>query len=179
LRRCGLIVLAVVLGSLAAEEPAIEAAPPSREPPELRKTVDAIAGRWSGTMTATTPEGTESFGWSIECRPVALGAGAACAMEGTASIGPLAQSCLLAYDPVGKAVHLMCVTSMGEVHDHRGHWRDERRLEFEPLRSGLMGKAMAETIAWEFPDAMTLLTRSAVATDDGTSMRFAFVGRRD
>jgi hypothetical protein len=30
-------------------------------------------------------------------------------MEGTASIGPMSQSCLLAYDPEGKAVHYMCI----------------------------------------------------------------------
>jgi len=73
----------------------------------------------------------------------------------------------------------MCVTSMGEVHDHKERWVDETRLEFEPLRGGWMGRPITETVAWSFPDAKTLAARSVVVTSDGTSMSFAFVGRRD
>lgn len=48
----------------------------------------------------------------MTCRVVALGSGAACSMKGTASIGPIEEACVLAYDPEGKAVHFMCVTSI-------------------------------------------------------------------
>jgi hypothetical protein len=48
----------------------------------------------------------------MTCRVVALGSGAACSMKGTASIGPIEEACALAYDPEGKAVHFMCVTSI-------------------------------------------------------------------
>ena len=54
---------------------------------------------------------SESFEWTMEYRFVAAGAGALCMNTGKASIGMMAESCLLAYDPEGKAVHYMCVTS--------------------------------------------------------------------
>ena len=92
--------------------------------PELKRTVDAIAGKWSGPMTARIPGvPPETFGWTMDCKPISLGAGAACSNEGKASIGLLSESCLFAYDPDGKAVHYMCVTSMGEVHDRKGAGR--------------------------------------------------------
>ena len=46
-------------------------------PPEVRKTVEAIAGRWLGQMTARVPGApAESFSWTMDCKPIALGAGA-------------------------------------------------------------------------------------------------------
>ncbi len=41
-----------------------------------------------------------------------------------------------------------------------------------------MGRPITETVASRFPDAKTLAARSVVVTGDGTSMSFAFVGRR-
>ena len=151
----------------------------SSPPPELKRTVDAIAGKWAGPMTARIPGAApETFHWTMDCKSVSQGAGAACTNEGKASIGLLSESCLLAYDPDGKAVHYMCVTSMGEVHDHRGQWRDGRTLEFEPLRSGMMGKQVIETMKWSFPDPNTLSKTSTVTMPDGSSMSFEFTGKR-
>src|SRR5258706_16298825 len=46
------------------------------------ETVDAITGRWLGSMTARIPGmAPETFNWTMDCRPVALGAGASCANE--------------------------------------------------------------------------------------------------
>src|SRR5262245_21105227 len=98
--------------------------PASPAPPsEVRRTVDAVVGRWLGSMTATVP-GTppQSFPWSMDCRPAALHSAAICTMEGQAPIGELAQACLVAWDPESGTVHYMCATSMGEVHDHKGRW---------------------------------------------------------
>ncbi|HET8946474.1 MAG TPA: hypothetical protein VFQ07_05790, partial [Candidatus Polarisedimenticolia bacterium] len=102
-----------------------------------------MVGRWAGTMTVNIPGvPAETFPWSVECRPVALGTGAACTMEGRASIGPLAQACLVACDPSSHDIHDMCVTSMGEVHDHKGRWTDDVTIAFEPLTGILQGKSM-------------------------------------
>ena len=111
--------------------------PQGPEPAEVRKTVQAFVGAWEGQMTARVPgEDSETFVWSVDCKPVALGAGAACTNGGKASIGLISETCLAAYDPVGRAVHYMCVTSMGEVHDHKGQWKDDKTVEFEPLQAG-------------------------------------------
>jgi hypothetical protein len=100
-------------------------------------------------------------------------------MEGRPSIGALEQACLVAYDPAGRAVHYMCVTSMGEVHDHKGLWSDDATLAFEPLVGGLEGRTMTETITWRFPDPRTMQTRSVVTLADGSVMSFEFEGRRE
>lgn len=166
----GLVVVSSYIEARPRQQPA---------PSEVKRTVDAIIGKWSGQMTATVPGGSpESFAWSMDCKAVAFGAGADCTNEGKASIGSMSESCLLAYDPEGKAVHYMCVTSMGEVHDHRGRWKDDRTIEFEPLRAGMMGKTVTETIRWFFPNANTLVKTSSVTMSDGGSMSFEFNGKR-
>ena len=126
--------------------------PQAKSPSEIKKTVDAIAGSWTGQMTARVPGApAESFKWTMNCKSIALGAGASCTNSGKASIGSMSESCLLAYDPEGKSVHYMCVTSMGEVHDHKGRWRDQKTIEFEPLHAGMMGQPITELSPGIFP----------------------------
>jgi hypothetical protein len=152
---------------------------PGPPPPEVRRTAEALVGEWVGGLTAIVPgESPETFPWSMTCRAAALGWGAACAMEGKASIGLLAESCLLAYAGESKTVHFMCVTSMGEVHDHKGRWTNEKTVEFESLQGDFMGKTVVETIHWSFPDRSTFETKATVAMPDGSMMRFEYAGRR-
>jgi hypothetical protein len=153
--------------------------PQTSPPPEIAKTVEAINGTWLGKMTAKVAAvPPEVFDWTMNCRVVAGGAGAACTNTGKASIGSMAETCLLAYDPEGKAVHYMCVTSMGEVHDHKGKWIDDKTIEFEPLRAGMMGQLVTETNRWYFPDATTIDKTSIVELVDGSTMSFEFKGKR-
>src|SRR5215475_8186112 len=139
---------------------------------EIARTTQAIQGIWNGKMTAKVPGfQPATFDWKMDCKPVALGAGASCMNTGKASIGLMAESCLLAFDPDGKAVHYMCVTSMGEVHDHKGFWKDSQTIEFEPLRAGMMGQTVTETLWWHFPDARTIEKTSEVQLVDGSVMQ--------
>jgi hypothetical protein len=148
-------------------------------PPETKRTVEAINGVWKGRLTANVPGALPaSFDWTMDCKPVALDTGALCSNGGRASIGVMAESCLLAYDPEGKAVHYMCVTSMGEVHDHKGKWTDQKTIEFEPLVAGMMGQSITETLKWHFPDSETIDKISEVKLRDGSVMRFEFRGKR-
>jgi hypothetical protein len=153
--------------------------PALASPAEVKKTVDAIVGSWSGEMTARVPGApVESFNWKMDCKAIAVGAGASCTNSGKASIGFMAESCLLAFDPESKSVHYMCVTSMGEVHDHKGTWKDAQTIEFEPLKAGMMGQLVTETNRWYFPDPNTIDKTSEVALADGSSMSFEFKGKR-
>lgn len=148
-------------------------------PPEVNRTVDAMKGTWLGQMTANVPGyPAETFDWKMVCTTIAEGAGVSCANSGKASIGVVAESCLLAFDPDGKAVHYMCVTSMGEVHDHKGHWTDASTIKFEPLRAGMMGESVTETLEWRFPEANTIIKTSDIKLANGTSMHFEFRGSR-
>jgi hypothetical protein len=132
-----------------------------------------------GQMTANVPGfPLATFDWKMNCQPVAQRSGVSCTNTGTASIGSMAESCLLAFDPEGKAVHYMCVTSMGEVHDHKGIWVDSKTIEFEPLRAGMMGQPITETLRWYFPDSNTIDKTSEVKMADGSIMKFGFRGKR-
>ena len=175
-------VIILLLASLLAlltfgqKQATVPSPPPA---PEIAKTVQALQGSWLGKMTANVPGfPVETFDWSMDCKVVALGAGASCTNTGKASIGSMAESCLLAFDPDGKAVHYMCVTSMGEVHDHKGHWKDSQTIEFEPLQAGMMGQAITEKLVWNFPDGRSIDKISEVEMADGKVMRFEFKGQR-
>jgi hypothetical protein len=175
-----LVFLIMLVAPAPAQKQAGKTAPPRLSmPPEVAKTAEAIQGTWAGSMVANVPGyPSESFEWTMDCRVVARGAGVSCTNKGKASIGVMAESCLLAYDPEGKAVHYMCVTSMGEVHDHKGQWKDEKTIEFEPLRGGMMGQQVTETNKWYFPTPDTIDKTSEVKLPDGSTMSFEFKGKR-
>jgi hypothetical protein len=179
-RRCSVCLAVLIFVLVLGVNQKVEGKPRQQPPPpvEVKRTTDAIVGKWSGHMTARVAGTVETFDWSMDCKSAAFGAGAACTNEGKASIGAMAESCLLAYDPEGKAVHYMCVTSMGEVHDHKGTWKDGKTIEFEPLRAGMMGQLVTETNRWFFPDASSISKTSVVTMPDGTSMSFEFNGKR-
>jgi hypothetical protein len=147
--------------------------------PDVKRVVNAISGEWSGHMTVSIPGiKPETFPWDVKCSSAALGFGAACALEGKASIGPIAESCLLAYDAERKEAHYMCVTSMGEVHDHQGQWVNDNTIEFVPYKAVMMGQPVVETVRLSFPDDRTLHTESIVTTPNGGAMTFTFTGER-
>jgi hypothetical protein len=138
----GVAVFVILVLPLNAPQKSPAAPPSPPSPPEVQKTADALVGEWSGRMTAIVPGAEpESFPWSMSCRLAALGRGASSTTQGRASIGLLAQDCLLAYAPDDRVVHYMCVTSMGEIHDHKGHWTDDNTIDFEPLAGDFHGPA--------------------------------------
>jgi hypothetical protein len=156
--------------------------PPSQPSPspQVKQTVDAVSGHWAGQMTASLPGlKPESFPWEMTCNPAALGAGAACSMKGMASIGAIEEACLFAYDPDGKAVHFMCITSMAEVHDHKGQWISEHEIRFDPYPTSWEGKPATEDVNIRFPDPTHIQTSSVITKQDGSKMTFEFHGIRN
>jgi hypothetical protein len=163
------LTAALVVALSVANNQTAQVKPPPQTgaTPEMRKIVEVMCGTWMGQMTANVPGFPRIFDWRMNCQTVALGAGVSCTNTGTASIGSMAESCLLVFDPEGKAIHYMCVTSMGEVHDHKGKWVDHQTIEFEPLRAGMMGQPITETLRWYFPDSNTIDKTSEVKMADG------------
>ena len=179
MRLTELTLLALLSVPVSVLEQIQDAVPSRPTNLEISQTVQAIEGTWLGTMTASVPGfPVNTFAWTMDCKAVAQRAGALCTNTGKASIGLMSESCLLAFDPDGQAVHYMCVTSMGEVHDHKGHWNGNQAIQFEPLRAGMLGQAVTETLWWHFPDARTIEKISEVKLADGSLMRFEFRGRR-
>jgi hypothetical protein len=136
--------------------------------PEVKKIVDALSGKWATDAEMTMPGAKpEKAKLSMECKKIALGAGVSCSMEGKTSMGPMAETCMIAHDPEGSGVHMMCVTSMGEVHDHKGKWKDDKTLEFEPLKATMEGKPITETVVMTMADAKTVSMTSTTTTANG------------
>ncbi len=176
------MTLGLVTLVLLSQAPAPEAKPtPPAPPPEIKKTTDAFAGKWSMDAELTMPGATEptKFKVTMDCKSIALGNGAHCAMDGKVpKMGPMGQSCLVGFDPVGGAVHLMCITSMGEVHDHKGAWKDDKTLEFEPYKFTMDGKAATEMVLFSWVEPKLLTFTSIVTLADGSRMTFAGRGKR-
>src|SRR6266705_3442582 len=176
MRRILIVLVLLTVPALAQKQDAPKTSRPN-VPAEINQTVEAIQGTWLGKMTANVPGySPETFEWTMNCKIVAKGAGASCMNSGRASIGSMEESCLMAFDPEGKAVHYMCVTSMGEVHDHKGKWIDIQTIEFEPLRAGMMGESITETLKWYFPNANTIDKKSDIKLANGKVMHFEFKG---
>ena len=147
--------------------------------PQVKQTAEAVTGYWVGYMTTSLPGiKPEQFPWEMTCKVVALGSGAACSMKGTASIGPIEEACVLAYDPEGKAVHFMCVTSMREVHDHKGQWLGDYEIQFELYKTSWEGQPATEEVTFTFPNPDRIKTRSVITTEQGSRMTFEFSGIR-
>lgn len=146
--------------------------------PETDRLTQAFLGKWVGEMTAHTPYGPpETVAYTMECRSVASGHGLNCDTFGhSPSVGDLTQSCLLAVDPGTWKIHYMCVSNMGEVHDHVGSWQGNK-LQYEKYEGTANGAKVAEEISTEFLDADTFLHTTLMTGADG-KMEFYFRAKR-
>jgi hypothetical protein len=162
---------------------ATNAAPPgvrnsaATELTAANRMIASMIGEWSGVMSANVPPNTEDVPWRISCEPIGRDAGISCRSGGTASIGRLDQSCLLAAAPVSHEIHLMCVSSMGEVHDHRGRYEDGW-LTFEPLRSWIGKDMVEELVKYQIAADGTMRTSSVVLRQGQPTMRFTLTAHR-
>jgi hypothetical protein len=142
-----------------------------------RAMISSMVGEWSGVMSAQVPPNREDIPWRVSCIPIARDAGVLCQSGGTASIGPIEQSCLLAVAPGDEEAHLMCVSSMGEVHDHHGRY-EGGRIQFVPLRARISGKMAEEIVEYQVaPDGM-MRTLSIVREKGHPTMRFTLRATR-
>lgn len=144
------VVLLGLLGSLTAW--ATEPKAPEL-PPEVKKTVDALAGKWSATTTMTAPGAKEpvKFTEKMDCKRASGGRAASCVETAKVpGLGAMDFTHLVSYDPERKAVHWFAVGSTGEVHDHVCHWSDDKTLDCDPLKATMNGAPLTETMKMVF-----------------------------
>ena len=166
-----LTILTLMLAStLAGTDLRAEPAPPP--PPEVKKTVDAFAGRWTLDGTIVMPgEGPKKATIKMNCKKTAKGKAVACDMAGAFDA-----SVLVAYDSYSKAVHFMAVTSDDEVHDHKCLWQGDQKLTCDPLKGGMAGMAITEDL--EFAIGPKRLGFKAVMTmPDGGKVSCDFMSK--
>ena len=139
-------------------------------PPEVKKTVDAFAGRWNFAGTDLEP-GTKQAAkltMTINCKPAALGAAVACTIAGRSAGERIEAAAVIGYSPDEKVVRWMEISSTAEYHDHRGVWKGNT-IEFEPLPYTVMGKRFVEKLNVSFPSPGTLVLKSVTETPEGSS----------
>jgi hypothetical protein len=173
------LLLIAVLPSFSAV-PARADDHPAPAAPELKKTVDAFAGRWSFDGTLTLPDGkSKALTSKLTCSKVANGKAVSCLEEGhAADLGPSQSAFLIGYDTFGKRVHFMAITSDEAVHDHPCTWTSERDLTCEPLKGGMNGAPITEQFVVSF-DGSTASIKVRTTMPDGSVMLVNLKGKRE
>lgn len=92
-----------------------------------------LLGDWKGTGTLKMGDNLAPVTSAFSCQVAPGGAAVACThhaeIEG---MGPMIENALIGVDPASGKLHWYNVNTMGETHDHVGHW------------------ASADQIAWSF-----------------------------
>ncbi len=163
-------VAAMMLSTLVAADLRAEPTPPVA--PEVKKAVEAFAGRWTLDGAVTMPgAGPKKVALKLDCKKTGMGKAVACTMSGAFD-----GSILVAYDLYSKAVHFMAVTSDDEVHDHKCHWQGDQKLVCDPLKGGMGGMAITEDL--EFTVGPKKLAFKAVVTmPDGSKGTCEFMSK--
>src|SRR5689334_4644253 len=140
-------------------------------PPDVKKTVDVLLGKWSfqGTDSEPGTKEPQKVNMEIDCKPAALGTAVACTLKGTVTgFGPVEASAIVGYDPEGQIVHWMEISSTGEYHDHKGKWEGNVMM-FQPLVYTVLGKRSTERLTLRFRSSEAVALESETATTGGTS----------
>jgi hypothetical protein len=167
------MLLGLVLPGLALAD---DKPPP--DPPELKKTIDALAGHWKLKTTFTGPDGKGmTVPETIDCARAGMGKSLTCVDKlEIPGAGKAEYDYLIGYDVDTKSVHLFAVGSMGEVHDHKGAWKDDKTLVFEPLTASLHGAPLTEAFSMSFDKDN--LTMTGTVTDKTGVTKLDITGKR-
>jgi hypothetical protein len=171
------VLFATGLALIAAVATAQPNQPPANRP-EVKKTVDAFVGKWTGTSTITAPgKAPETVNVNVNCTKVALGAAVSCDLksQGQATMRP-DQTCLIAYDIDGNNVHLMCAMASGEVRDFQGAWSGDTRVQFQPLKTNAIamggGGPATTALTFDWPSRGTFVLHSRSTLANGQTSNF-------
>jgi hypothetical protein len=147
-----------------------EAAPTSI-PPEAKKLVDPLAGKWSTNMTLTMAgHAPVKFKGTWDCRKIAGGAAVDCYLKvKVPGLGVMEETDVWAWDPESKSLHAFTVNNMGEVHDHKAAWKDDKTITFKHAATQ-GGKPVEEDFAMTFDAPKKMSFRFAVKAAEGTTI---------
>jgi hypothetical protein len=168
------VLFLISLGAVIARLANAEGTPP----PEMKRTVDAFAGRWTFTGTITLPDGKSApVKTKLTCTKAAGGKAVSCVEDGEVTgLGPMHAAYLVGYDTFSKRVHFMAMTSDEAVHDHPCTWTSEHQLTCEPLKGGMNGQAITEEFTVSFETGAVI--KAKVTLPDGGRMLIDIKGKR-
>jgi hypothetical protein len=165
-----LIVFLFMTSAVAYAEEAKPGAPPP-PPPEVQKTVDALTGNWATNMTLTMPgQAPAKFKGTWHCKKIAGGTAVECSLSTKVpGLGLMEETGLWGYDPETKSVRSMIWNNMGEIHDRRGAWKDDKTIEMT-LSATAGGKPLEETLVMTLNGPKKLTFKSVSKTAEGTTI---------
>jgi hypothetical protein len=143
--------------------------------PEMKRTVEALAGKWKLETTLMPRGGKPSkFPGTLECTRVALGRALTCVdRPGTSDRAEYAW--LVGYDGEGKNVRIFVIGSTGEVRDYKCGWSNDK-LGCRPSRGTFKGKLVTHEMSFTFAgDALSI---DGLITEDDTETSFTSAGKR-
>jgi hypothetical protein len=151
--------------------------PPTLPPPEVKRTVNALVGRWKLEATMTVQDGKPTkFKQTLECAVAALGHAVTCVdRSDIPEVGRVEYSWLAGYDAAGKAVHIFIIGSPGEVVDHKCSWQDDKLLACRSYR-GKDASQVTEEVSFTFHGDVFFM-KAKVTTDAGETL-YESVGKR-
>lgn len=179
------LVAAVVATAMMANAASAQgggAPAPAAPPPEVKRTVDAFVGSWTMEGTVTGVPGMKDavkVKQTMVCKKAAGGMVASCAGNGVAAgLGKMEDVLLATYDAEGKAVRIVGMSSMGEVHDHKCAWKDDKTITCDPLAITAGGAPATVDLTATWPDAKSFTVTESTTTKDGSKMVFEGKGKR-
>ena len=168
------LLVTVMLTCMAAGPRASATEPKGPEPaPEIKKTVDALAGRWSLATTLMVPgvKDPVKFNEKMDCKRASGGRAVSCTeLAKVPGMGTMDFTHLVAFDPERKAVHWFAVGSTGEVHDHVCRWTDDKTLDCDPLKATLDGGPITETMKLVVDGNKITMTGTTTTKDGDTKL---------
>ena len=131
------------------------------EQPEEREALLRWLGTWEAAYQVVFSDGEVHPGaMTVVATPMANGQGVHMDAKGTVTdLEDWEAHALWGYDAESGEVHWFAVSSMGEVHDHAGVWKDENTLALE-WRGVEEGEAAVEhtTFRWNSPSEVAMET---------------------
>lgn len=158
------------------------AAAPPAPPPEVKRTVNAFVGTWTFEGTVTGAPGMKEpvkVKETMVCKKAAGGLVASCVGSGNVpGLGRMEDVLLATYDVEGKAVRIVGMSSMGEVHDHKCAWKDEKSMSCDPLAIVAGGAPATVDLVMSWSDAKNIAVTESTTMKDGSKMVFDGKGKR-
>ncbi|MFQ5838597.1 MAG: hypothetical protein ACE5HJ_07420 [Thermoplasmata archaeon] len=141
----------------------------TQQPKEM-EALQRWIGAWEAEYTVAFPDGEVQAGtMTVIAAPMAAGQGVHMEAEGTITgMEPWEAHALWGFDSGSGKVHWFAVSSMGEVHDHEGVWKDDETLELE--WRGLEEREEAierTTFYWKSPNEVEMKTFNTVGGKPG------------
>jgi hypothetical protein len=162
--RLGIALSLLVSSSVVwAEEP--------KAPPEVKKTVDTFVGKWNAELSLTMPgQPPVKFKGVFDCKKIAGGTAVYCQQNTKVpGMGQMEESDLIVYDPETRSIRFMTWSNQGEIHDHKGTWKDDKTIEIKH-EATMGGKPLSEVFEFTVTGPNTMAFKFTQKLPEGTSL---------